>query len=38
MNGFHQVCVTGECLEGGRLIGLSQVPDIDLWRMETGEA
>jgi hypothetical protein len=36
MNVFHHICVTGECLEGGCLIGLSQVPDIDQSRIEIG--
>jgi hypothetical protein len=37
MNGFPQVCITRQCLEGGRIIGLQQIPHIQRWRIKLGE-
>jgi hypothetical protein len=34
MNGFRQICIASKCRQGGRVIGLQQVPDIELWRLK----
>jgi hypothetical protein len=35
MNGCHQLCIAGKSLPGGCVIGLQQVPNRDLLRLES---